>query len=162
LPIPDDDDILGFQSLLLNFFCAEGNLFGRHTSPYLSTRLLSCDGNAYLGGTAAIILPSDSICNITDRLNLSDSSCAIRYVTLCFLKHHLNFCNVVGPKWPSFRLVPHAANISLISSKTSSHSSFICDTASSASVVCTESDACSVWPICFSISENKLMLFEML
>src|SRR5436305_15303816 len=102
------------------------------------------------------------ICSITERLNFSDSSCAKRYVILCFLKHHLNLCSVVGPKVSSAFLVRTLLSMYSISSKICRHLSVICLAACSASGECMELGVCSVCPTCLSINENDVTALEML
>jgi len=100
-------------------------------------------------------------CNMTDRLNCKLSSCASRYVTLCFLKHHLNFCCIVGDVASPADLVRTRSTMSRISSNTRVLSSAIDLAVSTASWEWTES---AVWrrvPVCLSIIENKVIHFEM-
>ena len=99
---------------------------------------------------------------MTERLSLSDSSCASRYVTLCFLKAHLNFWMVVGMNVPSLLLVRTLSSKYWISSKTCWHSSVMCFAACLHSSVAMESGICNVCPTDLSIKENRVMFLEML
>ena len=105
---------------------------------------------------SAMRLPSCSVCNIIERLNLSDSSCPSRYWTRCFLKHHLTLCaTVMDRMFPLSSLFCTISTMFLISSNTSWLWVVISLAVSRALCDAIEFAPSKVMPTCFSIKENN-------
>ena len=99
---------------------------------------------------------------MTERLNCKLSSCARRYVTLCFLKFLLNLCWIGEPP-SSLRcaVVRTRSSISPISSNALVPSSDIDCVVSTASWEWIESGAWRTWLVCLSIKEKCVTPLEM-